>query len=561
MDNAITEKLPNKCHTLRQRSIRKRIETERNKDLPKQRKPRERPAPLSKYRRKTANARERQRMHEVNLAFDRLKLSIPHHKLKQIDEKKDTKITTLRCAITYINSLSELLTDLNTGKSVSPEYYFTDAQLGIEPEAPASGGGARKKGSKQRGSGRRKGKKKGAGKKGGVAKRKATPAAKLNSASIARMLTTTHAVQPLSTSSSSSGSLKTMVSSTSSKSGSVKLVQPKISLKTSSSAGATITTSSSPSTVMTHSSLLSQQQQSNINNNNNNCTIISKSNLSPPPQVLGLLQPCSNNSQNNTVNTINSSCSSSNSSLVIATSLNNVTQIQLPQIPAFTYLPAPSSSSSSSSQGKVVHSLSLDSLSAASSSSVASGSPSPASSITSSSSMLFPHDSVVSSEVIVATVWKDPVEEISELMTPLVGVDCFVGQQQQSLNNSSSSSSSSSVASSLNNAEFFSSSAIQEILGAIDSLADFNTASSNNGSSPSPSSMSSASSSSSSGTEHLLQPIVFPLSSSPVSSSNTLYSASVPMHQHQQQQQLQLALTPASINAQLSALTPVAPQK
>ena len=42
--------LPDKCQSLRQRSIRKRIETERNAHLPKQRKQRERPAPLSKYR-------------------------------------------------------------------------------------------------------------------------------------------------------------------------------------------------------------------------------------------------------------------------------------------------------------------------------------------------------------------------------------------------------------------------------------------------------------------------------------------------------------------------------
>jgi hypothetical protein len=42
--------LPDKCQSLRLRSIRKRIETERNKHLPKQRKQRERPAPLSKYR-------------------------------------------------------------------------------------------------------------------------------------------------------------------------------------------------------------------------------------------------------------------------------------------------------------------------------------------------------------------------------------------------------------------------------------------------------------------------------------------------------------------------------
>ena len=80
-------RLPDKCQSLRQRSIRKRIETEKNKHLPKPRKQREKPAPLSKYRRKTANARERQRMHEVNQAFDKLKASIPHHKLNQVGKK------------------------------------------------------------------------------------------------------------------------------------------------------------------------------------------------------------------------------------------------------------------------------------------------------------------------------------------------------------------------------------------------------------------------------------------------------------------------------------------
>ena len=68
---------------------------------------------MSKYRRKTANARERQRMHQVNLAFEKLKAAIPHHKLDLIES--DTKITTLRCAISYINALSELLTHVKQG--------------------------------------------------------------------------------------------------------------------------------------------------------------------------------------------------------------------------------------------------------------------------------------------------------------------------------------------------------------------------------------------------------------------------------------------------------------
>jgi hypothetical protein len=131
-DDDTNIQLPDKSKNLRLRSIRKRMETERNKNLPKQGKTKERPAPLSKYRRKTANARERQRMHQVNVAFEQLKATIPHHKLNIIDEKKDTKITTLRCAIDYINSLSDLLADVKQGRKVGPEFYFTDAQLGLQ---------------------------------------------------------------------------------------------------------------------------------------------------------------------------------------------------------------------------------------------------------------------------------------------------------------------------------------------------------------------------------------------------------------------------------------------
>ena len=72
------EDLPSKCQSLRLRSIRKRIETEENKKLPKRRRPRERPAPLSKYRRKTANLRERLRMGEINVAFEKLRDKLPN---------------------------------------------------------------------------------------------------------------------------------------------------------------------------------------------------------------------------------------------------------------------------------------------------------------------------------------------------------------------------------------------------------------------------------------------------------------------------------------------------
>ena len=109
-----TADLPDKCHSLRLRSIRKRIETERKcrrggaestkssessvsasnsssssschsaAAAPRRSgggSRRRRSAPLSRYRRKTANARERDRMRHVNDAFERLKGSIPNHKL------------------------------------------------------------------------------------------------------------------------------------------------------------------------------------------------------------------------------------------------------------------------------------------------------------------------------------------------------------------------------------------------------------------------------------------------------------------------------------------------
>lgn len=45
-----------------------------NKDNVKQK-----PASLSKYRRKTANARERSRMREINLAFETLRKAVPSY--------------------------------------------------------------------------------------------------------------------------------------------------------------------------------------------------------------------------------------------------------------------------------------------------------------------------------------------------------------------------------------------------------------------------------------------------------------------------------------------------
>ena len=72
------------------------------------------PPPLSKYRRKTANARERSRMHEINVAFETLRQVVPNMatampaKSATMNEKL-TKITTLRLAMRYIKMLNGML--------------------------------------------------------------------------------------------------------------------------------------------------------------------------------------------------------------------------------------------------------------------------------------------------------------------------------------------------------------------------------------------------------------------------------------------------------------------
>lgn len=67
------------------------------------------PAPLSKYRRKTANARERDRMREINAAFETLRRAVPSPELSHGCNEKLTKITTLRLAMRYITELRTLL--------------------------------------------------------------------------------------------------------------------------------------------------------------------------------------------------------------------------------------------------------------------------------------------------------------------------------------------------------------------------------------------------------------------------------------------------------------------
>lgn len=99
-----------KCYSLRPRGCVRRGDDDdeevswvRRKRRPKSGKP----APLSKYRRKTANARERSRMREINEAFESLRRAVPVPR----ESEKLTKISTLRLAMRYISALTQLLSE------------------------------------------------------------------------------------------------------------------------------------------------------------------------------------------------------------------------------------------------------------------------------------------------------------------------------------------------------------------------------------------------------------------------------------------------------------------
>ncbi|CAH1098926.1 unnamed protein product [Psylliodes chrysocephalus] len=102
-------------YSLRPRSTRRKHSSDEEeyegnpKPQTNNKKLKQKPAPLSKYRRKTANARERCRMKEINTAFETLRKVVPQIAPQQQQNEKLTKITTLRLAMRYISTLSEAL--------------------------------------------------------------------------------------------------------------------------------------------------------------------------------------------------------------------------------------------------------------------------------------------------------------------------------------------------------------------------------------------------------------------------------------------------------------------
>ena len=99
-------------------------------------------APLSKYRRKTANARERTRMREINQAFETLRTCVPPNITNEDSastNEKLTKITTLRLAMKYIGILTDALDNPNEAdydflyECTQPRSFSSQAIENLEP--------------------------------------------------------------------------------------------------------------------------------------------------------------------------------------------------------------------------------------------------------------------------------------------------------------------------------------------------------------------------------------------------------------------------------------------
>ena len=117
--NNLETKKAKKSYKLRDASVKKREEVETRKNTPRKRGPKPRPktAPMSKYRRRTANLRERLRMGEINVAFEKLRDKLPNPMAQAGKTKceKLTKINILHVAINYIRAMENLLETGDSG--------------------------------------------------------------------------------------------------------------------------------------------------------------------------------------------------------------------------------------------------------------------------------------------------------------------------------------------------------------------------------------------------------------------------------------------------------------
>ena len=118
-ENIFNNKKNSRTYKLRDASLKKREEMEHRKNQPRKRGPKPRPksAPMSKYRRKTANLRERLRMGEINTAFEKLRDKLPNPMQQAGKSKceKLTKINILHVAINYIRAMENLLETGDSG--------------------------------------------------------------------------------------------------------------------------------------------------------------------------------------------------------------------------------------------------------------------------------------------------------------------------------------------------------------------------------------------------------------------------------------------------------------
>ncbi|XP_050726981.1 helix-loop-helix protein delilah-like [Eriocheir sinensis] len=96
-------------YQLRPRSLQARRRSDSEWSIQDTLRHKPRPPPLSRYRRKTANARERYRMRQINTAFESLRGVLPSWVCSRRAAADMTKITTLRLASAYIRSLQDIL--------------------------------------------------------------------------------------------------------------------------------------------------------------------------------------------------------------------------------------------------------------------------------------------------------------------------------------------------------------------------------------------------------------------------------------------------------------------